>query len=189
LKPHVWTDVINYAFLSAHKLPCNFIYKRCKAFPEFGISKHYITFSAKCKDITCGAYLYGWCDVKPQEGKPLEISVLSKNTKELETKHTTKRQLRGEKRKVIGKELENSLACNWRRTNVSDLEFGNFSPPNLYRRNVLRKLKQEAKDKKFGIVEKCLVKSLIELKYNSRYTGSIHSIGSDPFLVHYWTNH
>jgi hypothetical protein len=42
LKPHVWTDVINYAFLSAYKLLCNLIYKRCKVFSESGISKHYI---------------------------------------------------------------------------------------------------------------------------------------------------
>lgn len=30
LKPYAWTDVINDAFISQHKLPCNFIYKRAK---------------------------------------------------------------------------------------------------------------------------------------------------------------
>jgi len=189
LKPNLWADVINDAFLSKHKLPCNFIYRRAKVFPESSHSKHYITFPAKCKDKYCGANLYGWSDFKPNEDEPLEISVLTKNTIGLETKHTTKRPLKGEKRKAIGNELENDLACNWRRKNVSDLEFGNVSPPNLYRNDVLRKVKQEAKDKKLGIDNKCPVQSLIELKHNSIYSGFIHFIAIDPFIVHYWTKH
>lgn len=97
LKQNLWADVINDAFLSKHKLPCNFIYKRAMVFPESGHSKHYITFSAKCKDKCCGSNLYGWSDFKPKEGEPLEISVLTKNTIGLETKHTTKRPLRDQK--------------------------------------------------------------------------------------------
>lgn len=31
--------------------------------------------------------------------------------------------------------------------------------------------------------------SLIEFKNNSRYSGSIHRIRSDPFLLHYWSPH
>jgi len=119
----------------------------------------------------------------------LEISVLTKNTIGLETKHTTKRPLRGEKRKTVGDELENDLACNWKRKHVSDLEFGNVSPPNLYRNDVLRKVKQEAKDKKLGIDNKCPIQSLIELKHNSAYSGFIHFIALDPFIVHYWSKH
>lgn len=33
------------------------------------------------------------------------------------------------------------------------------------------------------------IESLVELKCNSRFSGSIHNIGMDPFLVHYWTGH
>lgn len=35
---------------------------------------------------------------------------------------------------------------------------------------------------------KCPILSLVELKH-TQFSGSIHSIGIDPFLVHYWSNH
>jgi len=31
--------------------------------------------------------------------------------------------------------------------------------------------------------------SVIEFKRNSRFSGSIHEVGTDPLLVHYWTGH
>lgn len=61
-------------------------------------------------------------------------------------------------------------------------------PPNLYRSSVLKKAKQENKDHILGITLKCPVLSLVELKH-TQFAGSIHSIGIDPFLVHYWSNH
>lgn len=120
LTPYIWTDIINDEFLKAHKLPCNFIYKRGKAYPN------------------------------------------SENR---------------------------YFACNWRRANVVDMEFGSISPPNLYKTSVLRKAKQESKDEEIGKKYKCPVQSLVEFKNNSKYSGSIHTIGIDPFLVHYWTQH
>jgi len=58
--------------------------------------------------------------------------------------------LKGIKRQEIGQSLKTDLACNWRRANVVDMEFGNISPPNLYKTSVLRKAKQESKDKEIG---------------------------------------
>lgn len=186
LTPYVWTDIINDKFLKVHKLPCNFIYKRGKAYPN-AENRYYITFKAKCKD--CDANLFGWSESKPDEGKPLDISILTINTKGLEHRHTTKRPLKGIKRQEIGRSLKTDLTCNWRRANVVDMEFGSISPPNLYNTTVLRKAKQELKDKEIGITNKCPVLSLVEFKNNSKYSGSIHSIGIDPFLVHYCTQH
>ncbi|KAF0691660.1 Uncharacterized protein FWK35_00036955, partial [Aphis craccivora] len=143
-------------------------------------SRHFLKFEAKCKDDVCGAEMIGWSDHKPSEEEPLEG---------LERKHTTKRLLKGEKRFKVGMELDKDLACNWRRNNVSDLEYGRISPPNLYQLETLRKVKQEGKDKRLGINYNCPIQSLIEFKHNSTYSGSIHSIGIDPFYVHYWTNH
>jgi len=186
LTPYVWTDIINDEFLKAHKLPCNFIYKRGKAYTN-SESRYYITFKAKCKD--CDANLFGWSESKPDEGKPLDVSILTNNTKGLEYRHNTKRPLKGIKRQEIGQSLKTDLACNWRRANVDDMEFGSISPPNLYKTSVLRKAKQESKDKEIGKKYKCSVQSLVEFKNNSKYSGSIHTIGIDPFLVHYWTQH
>lgn len=69
------------------------------------------------------------------------------------------------------------------------MEFGRISPPNLYRHEVLRKTKQEFKDEALGIKIKCPIKSLVEFKNNSQYSGSIHHIAIDPLIVHYWTTH
>lgn len=69
------------------------------------------------------------------------------------------------------------------------MEFGRLSPPNLYRNEVLRKTKQQFKDKMLGKTEKCPLKSLVEFKHNSQFSGSIHTIGMNPLLVHYWTTH
>jgi len=70
---------------------------------------------------------------------------------------------------------------------VSNLKFGCDLPPNFYSNNVLSKAKQQHSYNVLGITEKCPIKSVIELKHNSIHSGSIHSIGCDPFLLHYWT--
>lgn len=96
--------------------------------------------------------------------------------------HDTKRPLKGFKRKMVGEQLSSDFGCNWRRKNVSDLEFGCTSPPNLYTLNTLSKAKQKFKDVPLGIIEKCPIKLLVEFKHNSTYAGSIYNIGMDPFL-------
>lgn len=64
LKPGVWTNIINDEFLKNYKMPCTYIYKRCRVYNS-SISEHCLTFRGKCKD--CGVYLHGWSDRKPQE--------------------------------------------------------------------------------------------------------------------------
>lgn len=59
----------------------------------------------------------------------------------------------------------------------------------IYTLQTLRKAKQESKDKRLGITSWCPIQSLIEFKHNSSYSGSIHSIGVDPFFVYYWMNY
>jgi len=107
----------------------------------------------------------------------------------MERQHVTKRPLKGNKRLAVGSDLDKDLACNWRRNNVTDMDYGRISPPNLYNLHTLRKAKQEYRDKKLGIKYKCPIELLVEFKHNSRHSGSIYSIGVDPIFVHYWTNH
>lgn len=187
LKQKKWSDIINDAFVAEHKLPCNFIYKRNKISIDKIQSRYFLTFYAKCKDCECK--LFGWSENEPNNGDPLNIKIRTKDTRGSELKHTSKRPLKGDKRSDVGKSLSKDLASNWRRENVSDMEFGRISPPNLYRLSVLRKAKQNYKDKTLNITEKCPFKSLVELKHNSQFSGSIHSIGIDPLLVHYWSTH
>lgn len=187
LKQSTWADIINDAFLKKYRLPCNFIFKRAKVSSDMTRSRYFIKFYAKCKDKGCT--LFGWAERQPQPGQPLSLSIEANDTRGQELQHNTKRPLKGTKRITIGKELSTNLACNWRRENVSKMEFGQISPPNLYNNEILRKTKQQYKDKCLGITETCPIKSLVELKNNSQLSGYIHSIGIDPVLVHYWTTH
>lgn len=187
LKQNTWSDIINDAFIEKYKLPCNFIYKNCKVRKDINRSKYFLTFIAKCKDDGCD--LFGWSEKKPDVGQPLELKILAKDTRGDELIHKTKRPLKGTKRKIVGQQLLTDIASNWRRNNVIGMEFGQTSPPNLYQSNVLRKAKQQYNDSHLGITIKNPIESLVELKRNSRFAGSIHTIGIDPFLVHYWTGH
>jgi hypothetical protein len=183
LKQNSWIDVINDALIESYNFPCNYIYKRIKVYSSNN-SKHFISFEAKCKDKSCGVHLNGWSDHRPLEGEPLLVTILTTDTRGMESQHSTKRPLKGRKRNAVGLELEKDLANNWRRNHVNDMEYGRFSPPNIYSLPTLRKVKQESRDKVMGIKYKCSVQSLMELKHNSTLSGSIHNIGIDPFFVH-----
>lgn len=187
LKKNTWSDIINDEFIAKYNLPCNFVYKSCKVRKTMIYSKYFLTFKAKCKDDGCE--LFGWSEKKPDIGQPLEISILTKDTRKCNFIHESKRPLRGFKRKEVGQQLLTDLASNWRRDNVKDMEFGDMSPPNLYKSSVLRKAKQQHKDNILGITQKNQIESVVELKRNSRFSGSIHEVGTDPLLVHYWTGH
>lgn len=145
LKSHIWTDVINDELIKTNKLPCNFIYKWVKVHTDQSRSKHFIDFEACCKDDKCKANLKGWCDEEPNEGNRLIVIVMASDTKGLEHQHTTKRPLKKIKRKNVWLELEKDVVSNWRRDNKQNMEFGSFSPPNVYNLETLRKLSKKPK--------------------------------------------
>jgi len=183
LKPGVWTNVINDWFIKCCKAPCNIIYKRCRLANDSSRSKNYITFSGKCKD--CGANATGWVDKKPDGAMPLVTNICLTGV-DLKSNHVSKRPLNAQKRTEVGQHLLHDCASNWVRDEVAPLQFGDKIPPNIYKKCVLRKCKQQEKDKKLGIVLKCPIMSLIEFKHSS-YAGSIHYVCADPFIIHYWT--
>lgn len=59
-------------------------------------------------------------------------------------------------------------------------------PSHLYKTPILRKAKQERQDLNLQIKGSCVYTSLQNMKYFN-HAGSIHSIGYDPFFIHYWT--
>jgi len=89
---------------------------------------------------------------------------------------------------MVGYELSTDVPSYWRRKQVKDLDFGRISIPNLYKNNVLSKTKQDNIDKSLGVINRNPIDSLIELKHTSQ-AGNVHHIGSDPAIIHYWTNH
>jgi len=64
--------------------------------------------------------------------QPLIPSSLTNSTRDAETSHETKWLLKGMKRIRVGENLTFDVGSNCRRKNISNLEFGCISPPNLY---------------------------------------------------------
>lgn len=106
-----------------------------------------------------------------------------------EKKHSNimKRPLSGIDRNNVSKRLcDGKMAVNWRREHVSE----NSNNRKLYSLDVLRKSRQEYKDKtQFKEIssEKNVLVSLLCMKYEEKYCSSIHKIGLDPFYIFYWT--
>lgn len=97
--------------------------------------------------------------------------------------------MRHPKRLVVGKDILDSNASQWRR-NMADkfMHYGDVEPLNLYKGSVLRKIKQQVVDSELGVSKDTdPIVSIGNLKYLSEHQGSIHSIGSDPFFLLYWS--
>lgn len=165
-----WINIINDWFIKLCKIPCTIIYKRCRIANDTSESKTFLTFSGKCKD--CGVIATGWANERPAEAMPLVVNICLTGINE-KINHISKRPLNAQKRIEVGQQLLHDCASNWVQNEVVPLNFGEKIPANIYNKNVLRKCKQEVRDKQLGIVIKCPIMSLIEFKHSS-HTGSIH---------------
>lgn len=66
------------------------------------------------------------------------------------------------------------------------MDYGDPEPSNLYTTDILRKARQEARDKELGVDKvQDVVKSVHELKYNMQYADIIREIGLDKFYCMY----
>ncbi|KAJ1518838.1 hypothetical protein ONE63_011542 [Megalurothrips usitatus] len=65
---------------------------------------------------------------------------------------------------------------------------GDVAPPTSYKVPVVRKAKQQQRDKKLSIPAGCHpVINLVKMKHAIPHAGSIHEISMDKFHVHYWS--
>jgi hypothetical protein len=83
----------------------------------------------------------------------------------------------------------NVLPSTWRRREADELmELEDAEAPHLPSNNVLRQAKFEGQNFKIGVINKTNpIDSILAMKYGV-HTGEIHSVGVDPFFVHYWTS-
>lgn len=160
----MWTNIVFDEFVKKFKLPCCFTFKRCKVYSP--TSEHYLKIYTKCNEVTCQANLYGFAEKKPLEYQPLKLKIITMDTRNTMHKTINKRYLNGNKRKIVGKELQNKYSSLWKRDEVNrKCEFGEVLPPNIYRSGVLRKAKQEFNDKNLGINNSNPIMSLIDIKH------------------------
>lgn len=177
-----WTDVIQKACWDKNKLPCAYSFKRAKVLDcGDGI---YLQIIGKCNE--CGARFKGHCLKKPIPGHGIKIAVKTLDTRGVP--HVKKRMLKGSERQAVEQELLVTKAANWRRKAAKIMSYGDTEPAHLYNSNVLRKARQQAKDKDLGLynVSEPLT-SLHKMKYNVEFAGVIREIALDKFYCMYWS--
>jgi len=186
LKQGAWPNIIFNEFQKKFKLPCCFVFKRCKVFSSS--AHNFLKLFAKCKEKSCVADFYAFAKHQPIEGESLQLKVFTLDTRNIPYNSSCMCQLNGNKREEIGRELQNQYCYLWQREEANKkMEFGDKMPPNIYKTEVLRKAKQTFRDSKLGIYIKHPIISLVELKHTIPFAGSIHLVNADPFIVHYWT--
>ena len=177
-----WTDAV-YDILWSHlKLPCPYSFKNAKINRNSG--EIFLSIRGSCGE--CNSKIHIYCQSEPTEdGVILHVSTFDSRG----IVHVKKRQVQGDRRVRIGKELQGKSTYAWRRDETNKLmDFGDVVPANLPSENVIRKAKQESRDKDLGLFKvKAALASVWDLKYSQEFNGSIHEIGLDKFYVMYWT--
>lgn len=178
----VWTDELYAEIYAATKLPCPLNFKHCKI-SETGI---FLTVDGRCPECDC---IFKGCIInKHLMQTDVTMECVIKNFDD-SIIHKKKRQLKGEKRIKVSKEIidANILPCMWRRKESDKLmSFGDNEPAHLPNINVLRKAKEQRRNVDLGISVNDPIESIRRMKYDI-HAGHIHSIGLDPFFIHYWT--
>jgi len=188
LKPGIWSDVISDEFWRQFRLPCAYVFKRAKVFFSDKRS-HFIIINGKCKSKACGSSFTAYVDAEPKKGEHLIMRCVTKDTSTI-PHEKVKRQLRFQKRQIVGKDLLVEGVSNWRRRlAMQEMKIGDIEPPFLYEPSILRKVKQEYHDKTLDGPKdgKDPIYIIRNMKHTSPYCGSIHEITLDKVCVHYRT--
>jgi len=113
LKPGVWSNIIFDEFVKMHKLPCCYIFKRCKVYISES-AKNFLVFNGTCKNDKCSAKLKGIAFKRPPETQPIKLILKTKDTRGIIHSIHLKRNLNGEKRYSVGENLQHVRANTWR---------------------------------------------------------------------------
>lgn len=100
-----------------------------------------------------------------------------------------KKQLKGQMRKRVAKELNEKGTYTWQRDKANAcMNFRDLEPANLYHPEVLREALQEYNDKQLQIsVTKNIPDAVAKLKTHPVCIGAIHQFANDKFFALYWS--
>lgn len=184
LRKNVWTHIISKNIWAQLKIPCPFVFKRAKILEDQSRYDNYCTFKGRCNE--CSNEVRGYIKHKPEDDSAVTVQLFLRDTKNIP--HQTKRPLKGEIRHTVGEELRHTSAKVWRvKSANTDMLFDDVLPPHMYSSDVLRKAKQETREKYFGCKYELPIIGLSDMKNDSSWKNSIKDIGLDRFFVHYWT--
>lgn len=130
-----WTDVV-YDILWSHlKLPCPYSFKNAKINRNPG--KIFLSIKGSCSE--CKSKIHIYCQNEPTEEGPI-VNISTFDSRGIA--HEKKRQVRGDRRICIGKELQGTSTYAWRRNEANKLmNFGDVISANLPSDYVVRKAK------------------------------------------------
>lgn len=174
-----WTNIIYKHLWDQFKLPCAFNFKNAKVNePENAI---WISITAHCPE--CGSHLNLYSIKGPTE-TGMHFYISTNDTRGIV--HTKKRQIKGVERECVAKDLDGVSTYTWRRQKAEELmDFGDVEPAHLYNEGTLRKVRQQARDKKLGVTKETdPVAALLRMRYEVEYAGIIKEIGIDKFFCH-----
>jgi hypothetical protein len=137
-----WTNTLFELVYIETKLPCAFMFKRCKI-SETGI---YVTVHALCSD--CSSTLIGKIINKPNNNSDVTMDCCIFNF-DPSVKHAKKRPLNGEMRVNVSESLAAGTlsATTWRRKAADEImDMYDEEPPHIYKATTLRKAKQARRD-------------------------------------------
>lgn len=156
-----WTNIIYEHIWKQLKIPCAFHFKNAKISHIPG--DIFLKIKGRCSECNTEINIYS-TNEPTAEGIHLYISTY--DTRDII--HVKKRQLRGNNRKNVVKEVLAESTYTWRRNKPNKLmDIGDMEPANLYSENVLRKAKQLYRDEELGVSKiKDPISSLIEIKYS-----------------------
>lgn len=185
LPPFLWTGKLADLIWKQHQLPCAYAFKRANVNQSVDILKKYVVIDdLECHE--CGATGSAFIDAAPDKGMPALLHLRAPNTQGV--LHKRKRVCFRPERVEIGKEVAHQSVSEYRRQVATSKVAGHTSAPNFYKAEVLRKIKQEHRAEMYASLEIPLgdpVASLLTMKRQGRYVGSIHLVAADPVVVSY----
>lgn len=185
LPQYRWEDVLISLLWEQHKIPCPFSFDRGSVSLDASNRGQYIKIDAHCAE--CGAVGVGKIIHEPVPGEGVIMEWRCEDTRNIP--HRKKRHLTRDLRTSVAEDIIKSSPLVYRRKLANQLmDSGDVQPPQLYRKDVLRKAKQELKNVNADVIHGPDPIMCLELmKHEQPYCGSIHDIGQDKFYVHYYT--
>lgn len=143
-----WVDIVNKKTAkSEFKLPCAYAFRYNRVYKTD--PKIFFMFEGRCTD--CGTYIHGKCDRNFSiESANVEITISTFNTKNLP--HKKKRYLARTQRIEAQKILLHQRPGDFKRDRVlKEMDYGDAEPHDLNSTTVIRKARQDIRDKDLGL--------------------------------------
>lgn len=183
-----WVDDISEIFYLRTQLPCAYVFKKGKLYPNRD-SKHHVTIEGKCK--ACDNPFYAYVDNIPSSF-PCTLRVRTRDTfSELAAHKDIRRPVRKIKRMKLGEEAANVGSSNWLKKNAANYTDKSARlPPTLPKLHVVQQCKTEFTLNDLGVKPEDaddVVLAIEKMRHSPDFPQYIHDVRRNRFYVSYST--